>query len=262
MQWRGARVLVTGASGGLGESFARALAANGSDLVLAARSGDKLTSLAQQLHAEHGVDIAVLVTDLSAPGAGTKVYADASADGAIDVVVNNAGFAIHGDVADNNADELTQEVALNVATIVDLTRAALPDMLSRHRGAIINVGSTAAFQPLPGMAVYAATKSFVLSFSQALAAECKGTGVEVLAVCPGPVDTGFFDRAGIHDRTFGKAANPEDVVAAALASLGRRAVVIPGARNRATAFGARVLPRRFITRIAARIVERGRPQRP
>jgi len=262
MQWRGARVLVTGASGGLGESFARALAANGSDLVLAARSGDKLTAIAQQLHAEHGVDVVVLVADLSAPGAGAKLYAEATADGAIDVVVNNAGFAIHGDVADNDADELTQEVALNVATLVDLTRAALPEMLARRRGAIINIASTAAFQPLRGMAVYGASKAFVLSFTQALAAECKGTGVDALAVCPGPVDTGFFDRAGIHDRTFGKAADPADVVTAALASLGRRTVAIPGVRNRASAFGARVLPRRFVVRMAGRIVERGRPRRP
>lgn len=252
-------MLVTGASGGLGESFARALAANGSDLVLAARSGDRLTLLAQELHAEHGVDVVVLVADLSVPGAGATLHAQAITDGAIDAVVNNAGFAIHGDVADNDADELTQEVALNVATLVDLTRAALPEMLSRRRGAIINIGSTAAFQPLPGMAVYAATKAFVLSFSQALAAECEGSGVEVLAVCPGPVDTGFFDRAGIHDRTFGKAASPEGVVAAALAALARRTVVIPGARNRASAFGARVLPRRFVVRMAGKIVERGRP---
>lgn len=261
MQWRGARVLVTGASGGLGESFARALAGNGSDLVLAARSGDKLTALAQQLHAEHGVDIVVLVTDLSAPGAGTKLYAEASADGPVDVVVNNAGFAIHGNVADNDADELTQEVALNVATLVDLTRAALPDMLSRRRGAIINIASTAAFQPLRGMAVYAATKSFVLSFTQALAAECRGSGVEILAVCPGPVATGFFDRAGIHDRTFGKPSTPDDVVAAALASLGRRLIVIPGLRNRAFAFGSRMLPRRLVVGVAGGMVQRGRHQR-
>ena len=262
MQWRGARVLVTGASGGLGESFARALAANGSDLVLAARSGDKLTALAQQLHAEHGVDIVVLVADLAAPGAGTKLFAEASADGAIDAVVNNAGFAIHGDVVDNDADELAQEVALNVATLVDLTRAALPEMLARRRGAIINISSTAAFQPLRGMAVYAATKSFVLSFTQALAAECRGSGVEILALCPGPVATGFFDRAGIHDRTFGRPSAPDDVVAVALAALGRRLIVIPGVRNRASAFGSRMLPRRFVIRVAGGMVRRGRPQRP
>lgn len=253
-------MLVTGASGGLGESFARALAAHGSDLVLAARSGDKLTAVAQQLHAEHGVDVVVLVADLSAPGAGTKLYAEATADGAIDVVVNNAGFAIHGDVVDNDADELSQEVAVNVATVVDLTRAALPEMLSRSRGAIINIASTAAFQPLRGMAVYAATKSFVLSFTQALAAECRGTGVEILAVCPGPVATGFFDRAGIHDRTFGKPADPDDVVAAALSSLGRRVIVLQGARNRVSALGSRMLPRRFVVRMAGKIVDGGRPK--
>jgi short-subunit dehydrogenase len=260
MQWRGARVLVTGASGGLGESFARALAANGSDLVLAARSGDKLSALAHRLHSEYGVDVVVLVADLSAPGAGVKLYAEATADGAVDVVVNNAGFALHGNVVDNDADELTQEVALNVATLVDLTRAALPEMVARHRGAIINIASIAAFQPLRGMAVYAATKSFVLSFTQALAAECRGTGVDILAVCPGPVDTGFFDRAGISDRTFGKPATAEDVVAAALASLGRRPVVIPGVRNRTLALGSRLLPRGLVVRAAGGIVRRGRPQ--
>jgi short-subunit dehydrogenase len=261
MQWRGARVLVTGASGGLGEAFARALAAQGSDLVLAARSGDKLAALAQQLHIEHGVDVVVIAADLSAPGAGAKLYAEATADGGVDVLVNNAGFAVHGNVVDNDADELTQLVALNVATLVDLTRVALPEMIDRRRGAIINIASTAAFQPLQGMAGYAASKSFVLSFTQALAAECRDTGVEVLAVCPGPVDTGFFDRAGISDRTFGKPSNPEDVVAAALSALGRRVIVIPGLRNRTLAFGTRILPRRLVVRAAGGLVRRGRPQR-
>jgi len=261
MQWRGARALVTGASGGLGESFARALAANGSDLVLAARSGDKLTALANELHAAHRVDVVVAVADLSAPGAGAKLFAEATAAGAIDVVVNNAGFAVHGNVADNDPDDLAHEVAVNVATLVDLTRAALPDMLSRGRGAIINVASLAAFQPLQGMAVYGATKSFVLSFSQALAAECRGTGVDVLAVCPGPVATGFFDRAGISERTFGKPAEPDDVVAASLAGVGRRPVVISGVRNRTLALGARLLPRRLVVGMAGGIVRRGRPER-
>lgn len=254
-------MLVTGASGGLGESFARAFAANGSDLVLAARSSDKLTTLAQELHAEHGVDVEVLVADLSVPGAGAKLFAEATADGVVDVVVNNAGFAVHGKVADNDPDELSQEVAVNIATLVDLTRAALPDMLARRRGAIINVASVAAFQPLQGMAVYAASKSFVLSFSQALAAECKGSGVEVVAACPGPVATDFFDRAGISERTFGKPADPDDVVAAALAGVGRRPVVIAGVRNRAIAIGARLLPNRVVVILAGGIVRRGRPDR-
>ncbi len=241
----------------MGETFAHELGSRGADLVLAARSVDRLEAAAQQIHEEYGVDVITVPADLAQPGAAGRLFAAATADGRIDAVINNAGFTSHGDVADTDADTLGRLVALNVATLVDLTRLALPEMRDRARGAIVNIASTAAFQPMPGWAAYGASKSFVLSFTEALAAECRGSGVEVVCVCPGPVDTGFFDSAGVSDQMFGRPAAAEEVVAAALAGLGKRTVVIPGVRNRTMALGSRFLPRALVVRVAGALVRRG-----
>jgi short-subunit dehydrogenase len=257
MQWAGARVLITGASGGIGAQFARALADRGADLVLAARSTDRLAALAGELRSSAGVQVSTVAIDLAQPGAGLAVVDRASQDGPVDALVNNAGFASHGAVRSTDPAVLSEQVQLNIGTVVDASRAVLPGMAERGRGAIVNVASTAAFQPLPLMAVYAASKSFVLSFTYALAHECAGSGVEVLAVCPGPVETGFFDRAGVRTGIFGPPAQVGDVVTAGLAALGRRAVVVPGLRNRAMGLATRFLPTAVTTRLAGQLARRG-----
>lgn len=250
-------MLITGASGGIGERFARTLANRGADLVLAARSGDRLAALAEQLQTKTGVQVTTLAVDLAEPAAGRQVYKQAVRGGRVDALINNAGFASHGATADTDPELLTGQVQLNIGAVVDLTRAALPAMLTAHRGAIVNIASTAAFQPVPWMAVYAASKSFVLSFTHALARECAGTGVEVLAVCPGPVETGFFDRAGVSSAVFGAPGQAEHVVAASLAALGRRSMVVPGVRNRAMGLATRFLPTPVVAHVAGLMARRG-----
>lgn len=257
MQWRGSRVLITGASGGIGAQFARSLAQRGADLVLVARSADRLDALAQELRATCHIRVATMVADLAEPAAGAALYAGARAAGPVDAVVNNAGFATHGPVASTDPELLAEQVHLNIGTVVATTRSALPSMLEARRGAVINIASTAAFQPVPLMSVYAASKSFVLSFTQALARECRGSGVDVLAVCPGPVDTGFFERAGVHRAIFGTPVQAGQVVDASLAALGGRSAVVPGARNRVLGLATRLLPTSLTAQVAGQMAKRG-----
>ena len=196
MEFKGCRALVTGASSGMGEVFARELARRGADLVLAARSRGKLEALASELRASAHVTVQVEAADLSEPGAG-QALADrlAEQDLRIDVLVNNAGFGLFGPLHEADGQRIAQAVRLNVAAPTELTCSLLPGMRARDRGAIVNVASTAAFQPVPYMAVYGATKAYVLSFTEALWAETRGTGVHVTALCPGATDTAFFDTA-------------------------------------------------------------------
>ena len=186
--------LITGASTGIGAEFARQFAARGHDLVVVARSADKLNDLAAQLRAAHGVDVTVLAMDLSLPTAAGELWQRTNRLGLeIAVLVNNAGFGTHGDVADADPQRLEEAIELNCRTLVGATARYLPQMRARGAGTIINVASTAAFQPLPKMAVYGASKAFVLSFTEALWAEERKHGVRVLAVCPGLTDTPFFE---------------------------------------------------------------------
>jgi hypothetical protein len=187
--------LVTGASSGIGEALARDLARRGSDLVLVARSADKLKALADELSKAHRIKASVIAADLTAPGATARVVEQTKAIGRIDVLVNNAGFATFGPFAENNIDEEIEEVRLNVEALTDLTKRLLPDILAA-KGKILNLGSTASFQPGPKMAVYYATKAYVLSFSEALWYELRPRGVTVTCLCPGPTRTGFQSRAG------------------------------------------------------------------
>src|ERR1700726_2477875 len=188
------RTLITGASSGIGEAFARVLAARGDDLVLVARSAGKLEALAAELTARHNVRVDVVPADLSHSDASDGIVAELTARGiAIGTLVNNAGFGTYGEFAVLDAAHERDEVFVNVVAPVVLTRALLPAMIERGRGAIVNVGSTASFQPVPYMATYGATKAFVLSFSEAVAEEVRPHGIRVVALCPGQTETAFFD---------------------------------------------------------------------
>ena len=190
-------VVITGASGGIGKDFAVTLASRGADVILVARSADKLAALADELHRKHKVRAEVITADLSVPGAADRVVAGVDYLGlTVDVLINNAGFGTYGDLVDTDPARIRQEVALNVGALTDFTTVYIKRMAEAGTGAIVNIASNAAFQPVPSMAVYAATKAYVLSLSEALWSEGKRKGVHVLAVCPGATDTEFFDVAG------------------------------------------------------------------
>jgi short-subunit dehydrogenase len=257
--------LVTGASSGIGEAFARALAARGAHLVLAARTTEKLEALAAELSERHGIRAVPIAADLARPGAGAELAREVERRGiTIDALINNAGFATYGPFEALPAERERDEVQLNVAAVVDLSHAFFPGMVSRRRGAIVNVASTAAFTPLPYMAVYGATKAFVLSFSEALWFEGRERGVAVLALCPGPTETAFFDVANANG-LFGARQRPEVVVERALWALARgRSYVVPGLSNALLAQSARFAPRSMVTRVAASMTRprRGRKVEP
>ena len=253
MDFEGTSALVTGASSGLGEVFARELVKRGANVVLVARSQDKLEALAQELRGDFQVSVEVLACDLSEPGAGNGLAARVRERGVqVDVLVNNAGFGLFGLLHEADPARVAQEVQLNVAALTELTCAVLPGMRARDRGAIVNVASTAAFQPLPYMAVYGATKAYVLSFTEALWAETRGTAVRVTALCPGATDTAFFDTAS-DNASVGTRMSPEQVVAAAFRALERRRCsVVPGLTNRLLAGSTRLLPRQAVVRMSER----------
>ncbi|MFE1955291.1 SDR family NAD(P)-dependent oxidoreductase [Streptomyces sp. NPDC059524] len=243
--------LVTGASSGLGAEFAAQLAAQGHDLVLVARSGGRLTALAERLTAEHGVRAHVVVQDLAAPDAARRVTDQLAARGlSVDLLVNNAGFGTCGRFEEIPEERDHDQLMVNVVALVDLTHALLPGMLERGRGAVLNVASNAAFQPSPYFAVYGAAKAFVLNFGLALRQEYRGRGIRVLTLCPGPVETAFFDTIGTRRAAVtGSMTTPEPVVRAALRALERdRGYVAPGLSN---TLGAHLTPRRPRTLVAA-----------
>ena len=244
--------LVTGASAGLGVDFARQLSGRGRRLVLAARRKDRLEALAAELGNARAVAI-----DLSEPGAAQRLMADIAANGeSVDLLVNNAGFGLSGRFADLDGKRQRQMIDLNCGVLVELAHAVLPAMLDRRSGAILNVASTAAFQPGPGMAVYFATKAFVLSFSEALHEEVKKEGVVIAALCPGPTATEFGKVAGYRPANASNrlAAASADVVRRGLSGLeSKRAVVVPGALNKAVVQVHRFFPRALVRRAAGRL---------
>jgi len=245
--------LVTGASSGIGEQFALQLGRRGHNLVLTARSEDRLHTLARQLRSDYpSIEVEVIAADLAEPGSGAALNAELTVRGVeVDVLINNAGFGSHNPVAAEDPDNLAREIQLNCSSLVDLTARLLPAMLERDRGGVLNVASTAAFQPLATMAVYAATKAFVLSFTEALWAETRTTGVRVMALCPGATETGFFEATGKEFLTSGRQS------ADRVAEFGLRAffngntpTVIPGMANNLAAAGYRFLPRAVMARFA------------
>lgn len=254
--------LITGASTGIGATFAEVLAERGHDLILVARSKDKLDALAAEITADTGRTVAVITADLGLPNSGSALAQKvASLKLDVDLLINNAGFGSAGAFAKQSAARDAEMIALNCTAVVDLAHAFLPAMLARKGGGILNVASVAAFQPLPHMAIYGATKAFVLSFTEALWAEVRGAGVKVSALCPGPVDTPFFEATGTPRlrKTVPKGLmmQPRPVVEAALAALeAGRPVCIPGAPNLALAQLPRFLTRSFMAKMSARVMGR------
>ncbi len=246
--------LVTGASSGIGEQFALQLGRRRHNLVLTARSEHRLQTLAKQLRSDHpGIDVEVIAADLAEPGSGAALNADLTARGLeVDVLINNAGFGSHNPVAEEDPENLAREIQLNCSSLVDLTARLLPAMLKRDRGGILNVASTAAFQPLATMAVYGATKAFVLSFTEALWAETRTTGVRVMALCPGATETGFFQAPGNKEFMTRGRQSADHVAEFGLRAFfdGRAPTVIPGAANKLAATGYRFLPRAVMARFA------------
>jgi uncharacterized protein len=246
--------LVTGASFGIGLELARIVARENHNLVLVARTGDKLRQLASELEQAHGTRSLILAVDLTEPGAAAYVLDQTSrADVAVDVLVNNAGFGQYGRFAESDIEQCLRQIQLNIATLTHLTRLYLPGMIERKSGGILNVASTAAFQPGPLMAVYFATKAYVLHFSEAIANELQGSGVVVTCLCPGATTTEFHKRA---KATGMRLLRMGSMDAHTVAEDGYRAltagkrVVISGFRNWLVAQSVRFAPRRVATAIA------------
>ena len=250
--------VVTGASSGIGTELARQLARRGADVVLVARSGDRLEQLASSLATEFGVAATPLVCDLSEPGAAQAVVEGLTRQGIVPtMLVNNAGVGLTRPFADTDTAALAGQVALNVSAVVELTRLLLPGLIAAPAGALVNVASLAAYQPLPGMAVYAASKAFVLHLTEALSAELADTDLRVLAVSPGPTRSAFYDTSGTAEAGV-RFQEPAEVARTILDALDARrtpASVISGRRNAVQVGLARLLPRSTVLGLAARSVQ-------
>lgn len=258
---RGQTALITGASSGIGEALAQRFARGGTNLVLVARSEAKLQSLAQELAARHGIAAQALACDLADPDAPQQLVDQLAARGlTVDVLVNNAGFATYGPFAELELEGELRMLQVNVVALTHLTRLLLPEMIARQRGRVLNVASTAAFMPGPLMAVYYASKAFVLSFSEALNNELRGSGVTVTALCPGPTATGFQARAQMEQSRLvrGRRIMGVDAVADAgyRALLRGKPVEIPGLMNRIQTLLPRLLPRAAVPPIVRQAQER------
>jgi short-subunit dehydrogenase len=251
----GKTVLVTGASMGIGEVFARELSRRGATLILVARSEAKLEKLAAELGKAH-----VVTADLAAPGAARRLFDAVSARGLeVDVLVNNAGFGLHGAFDTLPLTAQREEIDLNVGALVELTHIFLP-VIERRQGGVIQVASVAGYVPIPYMAVYGATKAFVLSFSEALWAEYRPRGVRVLCLSPGATETPFFLRSGEGASAGQKKASPEDVVRVGLAAfVAGRASVIHGTGNSLMAFATRFIGRELTAKMGARMTKPKEP---
>ena len=253
--------VVTGASSGIGREFARLAAKSGRDVVLVARRVERLEQLYRELTQNFGVAALSVAADLSDPAAPARIFRDVTErSGEVGLLVNAAGLGVHGFFADTPLEKELETIRVNVLALTELTKLFLPGMLGRRRGVIVNVASTAAFQPGPLMAVYYATKAYVLSFTEALAEELRGTGVTATALCPGPTITEFQEHAGMEDTPLFRGPLVLDAATVARAGYegamrGKR-VVVPGLANRVLSLGARIGPRRLATRIARKLQEK------
>ena len=252
--------LITGASTGIGYEFTKLFARDGYGLVLVARDGERLAQVKAELEQRFHVAVRTVSKDLARPQAPEELFAELQRERiGVDVLVNNAGFGTHGLFAEADPASQLQMMQVNMVALTHLTRLVLPSMIARRSGKILNVASTAAFQPGPLMAVYYATKAYVLSFSEALANELQGTGVSVTVLCPGPTRTEFQRRAGVEET---KLMAGQRMEANAVAVAGYRGlmagtiVVIPGMRNRLLAFAVKHLPRPLVIRAVRKIQEK------
>jgi short-subunit dehydrogenase len=246
-------VLITGASSGIGLELARCFAADGSRLVLVARNTTALELLAVELRRVHKVEAIVLPADLSMPETPGRIYSELKGRGiVVDVLVNSAGFGAHGLFSELPLQRQLDMIQVNITALTQLTGLFLPGMIERRLGGVLNVASVAGFVPGPGMAIYYATKAFVLSFSEALAEELNGTGVKVMALCPGPTKTNFFKVAHANDAQLVRVA---DMTAKEVAIEGHKAfqsgrtVIVSGWRNRLLVLLVRLMPRLLIRKI-------------
>ncbi|WP_236793350.1 SDR family oxidoreductase [Amycolatopsis sp. GM8] len=260
--YRGQLTLITGASSGLGAEFARQLARRGSDLVLVARRKDRLETLAEELSGRYGIEVHTVAQDLGEAGAGTRLAAELERRGlTVTSLVNNAGFGTFGPFHREDPERLRQEMALDVLTVVDISRAFINQLRDHGRGVLINVASMAGYQGNPNMAVYGATKAFVLNLTEALWVESRGSGLKVIALSPGATRTEFFDVVGTDDAAGGRRLQePSDVVATALNALDRKNPppdVIAGRANRILAAASRrLLSRAQVARVVGRMTDR------
>lgn len=250
--------LVTGASSGIGLEMARQLASRQRDLVIVARSQGKLESLAQELKGAFGVRVHVIASDLAKPGAARQLHAAINELGLeVEVLVNNAGVGVYGQFLNTDATSEQEMIQLNVAALTELTKLFVPPMVDRGHGRILNVASTAAFQPGPLMAVYFATKAYVLSFSEALAEELSGTGVTVTTLCPGATSSGFQAVAAMERSKLIKdkhLATSQEVARQGIGAMERgERVFVPGLKNRMLAGLAPLMPRSLATKVVKRL---------
>ena len=248
--------LITGASSGIGEVFARKLAARGRSVLLVARSEDKLITLCNELGRSNNVRAQYIAIDLSQPESAARLFEEVEQRGlSVEMLINNAGFGSMGDFAKLDLARELNMIDLNIKSLVELTHRFLQPMIARKQGTIINVASTAAFQPVPFMATYAATKAFVLSFSEALWEENRTRGIQVMALCPGVTETNFFEAAHGQKPPARVAQTPEEVVDTALRGLAQnRSHIISGWTNYFMTQSERLVPRSLITRVAGRMM--------
>ncbi len=250
--------LITGASSGIGEAFARKVATQGRNVLLVARSEDKLITLCNELGRLSGIRAQYIAMDLTKPETPSRLFEEVKKRGLwIDLLVNNAGFGSFGDFLKTDLQRQLNMIDLNVKAVVELTYRFLPPMRERKQGAIINVASTAGFQPVPYMATYAATKAFLLSLTEALWEENRSYGVTVMALCPGVTDTNFFEAARGEKPPTRVAQSPEEVVETALRGLAhRKASIISGLSNKLMIEAERVTPRSLVLRAAGSMMRK------
>jgi len=252
--------LITGASGGIGYELAKLFAKDHHDVILVARNAVKLQHFADELRRQFGIAARALTIDLASPHAPQNIFNQLQGDGTVvDFLVNNAGYGIHGNFAQIPLEEALGQIQLNIAALTAMTRFFLEPMLQRKRGRIMNVASTAAFQPGPLMAVYYASKAFVLSFSEALANELKESGVSVTCLCPGPTETGFQERAHLANSRlmkFGMMSAKAVAIDGYHGMLAGKPLVISGFRNWLVAESVRFAPRRIVTAVSRKIAEK------
>lgn len=252
--------VITGASSGIGEAFARALAARGHNLLLVARSEDKLMTLCSELGRISRIHCQHAAMDLTKPESPEQLFAEATQrDMQVDFLINNAGFGSMGDFATLDVTRELEMIDLNVGALVEITHRFLQPMRERKSGTILNVASTAGYQPVPYMATYAATKAFVLSFSEALWEENRTYGIEVMALCPGVTETGFFAASHIQKPPARIVETPEQVVDTALRALKRRkSSIISGLPNKFMVQTERFVPRSFVLRTIGSVMRKAR----